>query len=546
MKRIIQIVILLFLIIGLLPKSYSQEWIKTFSSNTWEMFVYQVIEDYDGGILIGGNQSLTSPMKIGWVIKTDINGTVLWDKKLGNGTRQWALGSIDRTFDRGIIVAGVCDTLDTEWKDPFILKLNVCGEVEWCHVFHTDNNPDYGIKIETLPDNTFIFLVKDWDVNPSSSVWLMKLDPYGEIIWKQRYFPTDPMVHPYDVTDLKITPEGNYLVTGTCYRPVSGQTQPDWPWPMMIMSDSTGEAVWEIPWGYTLPFTEQVFGEGFKSIQTNHAVYSAISHYFYPIIRTSPCLIKTSLTGEPVYYHDLKPNTSFGKASTITKLSDSVFFIGTWYQYSASIPTLCVLKTDTLGNIRKETVLNHSDYIAWDAALTQDEKLLITAWDYNTTYNKYMFHLWKLNENLDFDSIYMAPRVYDSLCPYPIVSSTLSMPPCGLTVGKEEPLADEELVRIKVFPNPGSDMIHIRLPERVRLENQTKNFTVQTTFHQWTKDLDLEVFDLFGRPVFRKTIKPDERELMLDVSAWPRGMYVVRLVFNGKTAASEKIIIKEP
>ena len=542
MKKTIHIAISFFLVICLSPNSYSQEWIKTFCSSAWNMFVYQVIEDYDHGILIGGNMSLGTVMKIGWIIKTDINGNVLWDKKLGDGIRQWALGGIERTPDGGIIVTGACDTLDTQWKDPFILKLTECGEVAWCHVFHTDNDPDYGIKIKALPDNTYILLLLYWDVNPSQSVWLMHLDEYGEILWEERYFQNDPMVHPYNVTDLKITPEGNYLVTGTCYRPVSGQTQPDWVWPMMIMADSTGEAIWEIPWGYTLPFPEQVGGEGFQSVVTENAIYSCISNYHGPAPNYAPCLIKTSLPGDPIYYQDLKPNTDFGKASTITKLSDSVFFIGTGYVYGTS-NTMSVLKTDTLGNVIKETVLNHSEFIPIDATLTQDQKLLITAWDFNSTSNKYLFHLWKLNQNLDFDSIYTVARVYDSLCPYPIVSSTLSMPPCGLTVGKEEPVADEALVRMKVFPNPGSDIVHVRLPERVRIESQTKNFTVQTTFHQWTKDLDLEVFDLFGRPAFRKTLKPDERELTLDVSAWPRGMYVVRLVYNSRVAASEKLVI---
>ena len=484
-------------------------------------------------------------MKIGWIIKTDINGNILWDKKLGNGTRQWALIGVDRTPDGGIIVAGVCDTLDTEWADPFIVKLTNCGDIAWCHVFHTDNDPDYGMKIKALPDNTYILLLLYWDVNPSNSVWLMHLDEYGEIIWKQRYFQNDPLAHPYNVKDLKITPEGNYLVTGTCYRPVSGQTQPDWNWPMMILADSTGEAVWEIPWGYTLPFIGQVSGEGFQSIKTDHAMYSCISNDHGTAPNYAPCLIKTSLTGEPLYYHDVKPNTTFGKASTITKLSDSVLFIGTGYVYGSS-NTMSVLKTDTLGTVIKETVLNHSEFIPIDATLTADQKLLITAWDYNTTYNKYLFHLWKLNQNLGFDSIYIAPRVYDSLCPYPIVSSTLSMPPCGLTVGKEEPLADEELVKMKVFPNPACDWIHITLPDRIRLESQTKNFTVQTTFHKWTKKLDLEVYDLFGKRLFSKEISRDDKQLDLNVSAWPRGMYVVRLVYDGKTAASEKIIIKEP
>jgi len=302
MKRSSHIVILFFLIIGLSNNSYSQEWIKTFSSSTWNMVVYQVIEDYDKGILIVGSKSLSSVMKIGWIIKTDINGNVLWEKMLGNGNHQWALFGIDKTPDGGIIVTGASDTLDAEWSDPFVIKLSTCGEVEWCHIFHTDNDLDYSKKIKALPDNTYILLLLYWDVNPSQSAWLMHLDEYGEIIWDQRYFQNDPLVHPYDVTDLKVTQEGNYLVTGTCYRPVSGQTQPGWLWPMMIMADSTGDAVWEIPWGYTLPFTKQVDGEGFQSVVTEHAIYSCICNYHGPAPNYAPCLSKTSLTGEPLYY----------------------------------------------------------------------------------------------------------------------------------------------------------------------------------------------------------------------------------------------------
>jgi hypothetical protein len=104
-----------------------------------------------------------------------------------------------------------------------------------------------------------------------------------------------------------------------------------------------------------------------------------------------------------------------------------------------------------------------------------------------------MFHLWKLNKNLDFDNIYTAPRVYDSLCPNPIVSSTISMPPCGLTVGKEELMMNEERIRMTVYPNPGRGMIHVKLPERIRLKSQTKNFAVQTTFHRLNKEMELRV-----------------------------------------------------
>ena len=535
--------ILLFLILAFTRDSCCQVWLRTFSSNEYDQFIYQIREDYDNGILMCANKGFPNNLNIGWIIKTDINGNVLWEKELGYGNRKWAIGGIDISQDGSVILAGVCDTLDMEWWDPFIIKLSVCGEVEWCHVFHTDNDPDYGIKIQTLPDQNYIFLVKDWDVTPSSSVWLMKLDPYGGIIWKQRYFQFDSLGYPYNETDLKVLPDGKYLVTGTCYHPVSGQTQPDWVWPMLIMTDPTGETVWEIPWGYTLPFTEQVGGEGFQSVITDHAIYSCISNYHGPAPNYAPCLIKTSLSGNPLAYHDLKHNTNFGKASTITKLSDSILLFGIWYQSGSFPQTLSVIKTDTMGTVLKETTLNHSEYIPKDATLTQDQKLLITAWDYNTAYNKYMFHLWKLNQNLDFDSIYTIPRVYDSLCPYPIVSSTLSMPPCNLTVGKEELMVDEERIRMTVYPNPGRGIIHVKLPERVRLESQTKNFTIQTTFHQWNKTLELHVFDLFGRCVLQQSIAAGSRETTLDATGWQQGMYFLRLSYSGRKVAEEKLII---
>ena len=42
-----------------------------------------VIENYDKGYIILGTKI---DYKIGWIIKTDINGNMLWNKKLG----KWA------------------------------------------------------------------------------------------------------------------------------------------------------------------------------------------------------------------------------------------------------------------------------------------------------------------------------------------------------------------------------------------------------------------------------------------------------------------------
>jgi len=532
-------VLFIALVLSISEDSFCQEWIKTFSSTTKHLFIYEIQEDYDQGYLLCANKGITTNMKIGWLIKTDINGNVLWEKSLGNGSRKWAIVGMDITQDGGIVLAGVSDTLDPSSWDPFIVKLNACGELQWCHVFNNVDDPDYGITIRSLPDDGYVFLLKDWGSEELNSVWLMHLDMNGEIIWEQEYFQNDTLVVPYSDKDLLITPEGKYLVTGVCYRPDSGQVQPYWLWPMMILADSTGDAVWEIPWGYTLPFTDRVGGEGFQSVKTENAYYSCISHYHWPNVHYSPGLIKTSLIGEPVSYQDLIPNTTYGKATTITKISDSVLFIGAGYVLD-TISFLSVLKTDTLGTVLAEKVLNHSDFIPKDAMLTLDNKYLITAPD--IVNNKYIFYLWKLNQNLGYDSIYTAPHLYDSLCPYPVTTSTLFFQ-CDLAVGMEEPVKNTDKVRMHIFPNPGHESIHVDLPECIQKQFETEHLTVTTIFHKWYKELEFEVFDLFGKLIFKQNVKPSERDILIDVSGWNRGIYCFRLSYGGMAVATEKVIV---
>ena len=529
------IVILAFLTIP--GKSFGQTWMKTFYSSSYDLYGYTVREDYDKGYLLGAVQG--SAMRIGKVIKTDINGNVLWEKNLGDGHQKWALHGMDITSDGGVIIAGVCDTLDINNWDPFIVKLNPCGDIQWCHVFHTNQHTAYGITIKSLPDNTYIFLLKDWGVSPDNNVCLMHLDMNGIVIWEQQYFQTDPLVHPFNEVSVFLSTDNKYLVTGTCYSPISGQTTPNWLWPMLVLADSTGNAVWEIPWGFTLPFGEHVGGVGYQSIRNLTSFYSGICYYHSPISRYSPCLVKTSLSGVPQSYYDLVPNTDYGNASTITLDSDSIFFIGASYEVTG-LSKLSVLKTDTVGHIIKEKILKYSNFLPMDAIFTQDHKYLITAWD--DVNNKNLFYLWKLNQNLEYDSIYTKPRIYDSLCPHSIITSTLFFQ-CDLTTGMIEPVVNTEQVKMHIYPNPGSDIINVVMPSCIQKQSKTEHLNVITIFHQWYNDLDIEVYDLFGKLIYRQMVKPLEKELALNVSDWSRGMYYVRLSSGGTVVATNKLIV---
>lgn len=522
--------------------SFSQNWVRSYSNPTKSAIAHEIIECYDHGYILGSVMciGLGGLEKIGWIIKTDINGNVIWDKKIGNGTRIWEIEGIDKTPDGGLILTGGADTLDNEWYDPWVAKLDACGEIEWCRIFHSDGL-NSGRQIKYLPDNSSIFLLDNWSNWPDhNSVWLMHLDPSGGIIWEQEYFENDPLFIGVMSHKLTITPEWEYLISGTCYYPDSGQVQPWWIQPMLIKADSSGEAVWELPWGYALNFE----GEGFQSVVSGsgQTVITCISNYSRdPANVYYPALTFTSADGVPVAWKNLKDSTTFGKASTIDLMGNtSDIFVSSAYELNDTA-FLSVFRTDTNGLVKKEKVLAHSEYLPKDAVTTWDNKLLITAPDIQS--NKYYIKLWKLNSDLEYDSIYTQPFTYDSLCPHAIVSDTL-YPQCDVIMGMQEPAKNTPKVKMHVYPNPCHTVLHVGMPECIQKESKTEHYTVTTIFHQRNKDLLLQCFDLFGKSILTIPVKPGEKEAVIDVSQWKRGIYFLRLQYGDSMVASEKVVVE--
>ena len=518
--------------------SFCQVWIKTFDVQN-NVYSKQIKEAYDGGFIIGADIGVGNILKIGWIIKTDINGNTLWEKQLGDGSKMWSIDGIDVTFDGGIMLAGTCDTLGEDW-DPYVLKLNSCGQVEWCKIFRTPNFTDFGRLILLLPDSSFILNIHSLGNDTIGQfIQLNHIDSNGEVIWEQIFFPQDSLGYPFLEYGLSLTQDNRILISGTCYHTIFGQTSPYWLWPLLIKVDYSGESTWELPWGYTLPFPKHIGGDGFRSIQIDSTIFTAMSNYHWPGANFySPCLIKTTSSGEEISYKDLIDSTSYGKATTISKLSDSILFIGSWYN-KQSFQGISVLKTDTEGHVIKQKVLNNSEWTPNDATFTHDKKYLITAQDY-INYN--IFYLWKLNENLEYDSIYTKPRVYDSLCPHPITSSTIYST-CDLATSVREPAFNTERVKMHLFPNPATTVLHVEMPECIQKNSKTEHLNVTTILHKWNKELQLHVFDFMGRQVFYKSVKPQEKEVILDVSSWQSGMYFFQLLYGDTVVAEAKGIV---
>ena len=253
-----------------------------------------------------------------------------------------------------------------------------------------------------------------------------------------------------------------------------------------------------------------------------------------------PTMLKTDASGNEISYHDLIPDSRGGNLFNINWFQDSTIEIdGGWSMTPSLDGPVAVFRIDRNGNILDSATIVNSIYGFSDAIVDQDNKVFLVKGEYIG--NQFRTYAWKLNSDLEYDTLYTQPMVYDSLCPHPIASDTIPLD-CVI-VGLNEPFENPETGRLKVYPNPASDVLHMEIPDKLKSETHSPVFNLTTVYHQW-KSATLEVYDLFGKQVFSKEINHGEKLLDLDVSAWPRGMYVVRLVYNGKTVSTAKVMVE--
>lgn len=524
--------IVLFILNSILCSVYSQQWIRVYGDETSGVGRY-VIETYDKGYLFLGSRN---SYKYGWLIKTDINGYVLWEKRIGNGNYSNVPFNIEQTSDKGYILCG-STTKYNAYKDVYIQKLDVCAEPEWCKLFSNPVDNDYGQRIKQLSDGGYLFLTRYLGDNPEHRIHLSKFDSIGEIQWQHVYAQSDSAMFAEEGFDLLIIDDNRYLITGWCYYPDPGQVGSGWMRPILIMTDSLGNIVWEKPW----VFDGYFHGYGNSSVVDDSMnIYTIGQNLSGPNGRDVPCLMKTSAIGNELYYSNFIENNSYiGGGSTINWINDSILFISASWSDSQYIIHNAFLKTDTLANIIDSLEIYPISNNIWWTTKTFDGKFVSVGTHYDGNWDMYAF---KVNENMEYDSIYTQPFNYDSLCPDSIISETYDLE-CDILVDIYEPFTTKEGSKMKIFPNPAKNFITIELPKYIISEQNTEHFQVTKVHYQYNVKLNLKIYDSFGRKVMDISIMKGQKILNTDVSRLNKGLYFAVLYIENMIVTREKFLI---
>ncbi len=163
--------------------------------NSYGNFLMSCQPTADGGIMFGG-YTLSDSVQTskGFIQKTDKNGNIKWYKQYGGAN--WDLfNAVHPTSDGGFIAAGGTTSYGNGLKDYnadcYLVKTDGNGTVVWQKTFG-GNYVDRFFDVAETPDNGFVAVGFIYNtVSHGNSTYVVKVDQNGNLLWSHTLFPND-------------------------------------------------------------------------------------------------------------------------------------------------------------------------------------------------------------------------------------------------------------------------------------------------------------------------------------------------------------------
>lgn len=188
----------------------------------------------DGGYIIAGS----SPV---FLIKTDLNGNMLWHKSFYNtGEDEWSCSSVVQANDGGYILAGSTNIYGGGISDAFVIKTDDSGNLIWSKTYG-GNNDDYSSDLQKTNDGCYVMIGSTSSFGAGLvDVFLLKIDPNGFLLWGKTYGG----INNESANSVQQTKDCGYIIAGWTESPEPGIDNA-----YMIKTDSSGNFQWSRSFG---------------------------------------------------------------------------------------------------------------------------------------------------------------------------------------------------------------------------------------------------------------------------------------------------------
>jgi hypothetical protein len=188
------------------------EWDKTFGGSEGDG-ASSLIQTADGGFALAGYTGWSSAGNVDmWLVKTDTNGKVEWDKTFG-GSENDGASSLTQTTDGGYALAGGTSSYGAGGEDMWLVKTDAHGDIQWNQTYGGVEADGASALVQTTEGGFALAGYTESYGAGDSDMWLVKSDKNGVIQWDQTFgdFRTDSAL------SLIQTAEGSFLLAGLTY-----------------------------------------------------------------------------------------------------------------------------------------------------------------------------------------------------------------------------------------------------------------------------------------------------------------------------------------
>jgi hypothetical protein len=162
----------------------------------------------DGGYIITGDTYDTTGGNV-YVIKIDSAGTYVWSKTYGGGGL-WSRGScVQQTTDGGFIVAGDYNSINNNYTDMYLIKLNSIGDTLWTRTYG-GTDEDIARFVQQTNDGGYILTGTTWSFGYNSAC-LIKTNANGDTLWTRLYGTTTSS----SAFSVQQTSDDGYIIGGS-------------------------------------------------------------------------------------------------------------------------------------------------------------------------------------------------------------------------------------------------------------------------------------------------------------------------------------------
>jgi len=215
------------------------QWNKTYGGTHWDV-AFSVQQTSDRGyIAAGSSNSFSSGYEDFYLVKTDENGLMQWNKTFGEFYDDIAYSS-QQTNDGGYIVCGYKSSFGTGYEDFWLVKTDPNGNMAWNKTYGGENS-DYAYFVQQTNDNGYIIAGSTYSSSTEFDVWIVRTDSSGNMQWNKTYGG----LLDEEAYAIRQASDGGYIIAG--FTDSLSYNRDIW----LIKTDSSGNIEWSQTYGGT-------------------------------------------------------------------------------------------------------------------------------------------------------------------------------------------------------------------------------------------------------------------------------------------------------